>query len=80
MSCLEAFVSGLFFINLGETWLFCGRRVVADVLRCGGRLLELVDSVRCGACLELLCELYGEGGWQWQSNGYGRGSEWLYIA
>ena len=51
-----------FCIKLGETWLFCGRRVVADVLLCGGRLLELVDSVRCGACLELLCELYGVGG------------------
>ena len=29
---------------------------VEAVLRCGGGLLELVDSVRCGACLELLCE------------------------
>ena len=32
------------------------------VLRAGEYLLELVDSVRCGACLELLCELYGVGG------------------
>ena len=35
----------------------CGRRFA---VRWG--LIELVDSVRCGACLELLCELYGVGG------------------
>ena len=35
---------------------------VSIVLRCGGGLLKLVGSVRYGACLELLCELYGVGG------------------
>ena len=35
---------------------------VSIVLRCGGGLLKLGGSVRCGACLELLCELYGVGG------------------
>ena len=32
------------------------------VLRCGGGLLKLGDSVRCGACLELLWLSGGEGG------------------
>ena len=35
---------------------------VSIVLRCGGGLFKLVGSVRYGACLELLCELYGVGG------------------
>lgn len=34
---------------------------VEAVLRCGGGLLGLVGSVRYGACLGLLCELYGVG-------------------
>ena len=35
---------------------------VSIVLRCGGGLLMTNYLVRCGACLELLCELYGVGG------------------
>lgn len=31
-------------------------------MRCSGGLLELGGSVRYGACLGLLCELYGVGG------------------
>ena len=35
---------------------------VSIVLRCGGELLRVNYLVRCGACLGLLCELYGVGG------------------
>ena len=35
---------------------------VSIVLRCSGELLMMNYLVRCGACLELLCELYGVGG------------------
>ena len=35
----------------------------------GGRMLRLVDSVRCGACLELLCE---RGYSQLDSSGVGK--------
>ena len=35
---------------------------VSIVLRCGGELLRANYLVRCGACLELLCDLYGVGG------------------
>ena len=49
------------------------------VLRCGGELLELVGSVRCGACLGLLCELCATGGYsQVESSGEG-GMRWAKV-
>ena len=47
MSCFEVFASG--HLQLSVAVAGAGR--VEDVLVAGGRLLELVDSVRCGACL-----------------------------
>lgn len=47
MSCFKAFASG--HLQLSVAVAGAGR--VGAVLRAGGRLLRLVDSVRCGACL-----------------------------